>query len=585
MQNLLRIATNKIQISLLVLLMLVVNLLDGLGLGLFVPIIESLQSADGGPESAISRAVRDFYASIGLPYSLAMVLGGLCFVFVVKGALTLLMRYQSVQIASTIQHDLRCRLYNSLLLSRLRFINNQKQGTLISSLGEHTVRAGHAFFVFAQWIAILLSALVYLSFAFFLSWKLSIVSMVLAVLLFPAISWIGRLAHKYGRMQTRNLENMQHFSIESLQSMKLVKAMDWTPGFMARFVSFSERVRHSWMWTAFHSNSPVIYAQPLSVILLSVLILLGVGLDLSMAILGAFILAFLRLLPALQTLLTMRTDLLAALPSVERIMEIMDAARRDEETGGSKRFEKLQDGIRLENISFGYDADSPVLEDVSLDVLKGHTVALAGPSGAGKTTVADLVLGLYRPDRGRVLLDGVDLTDIDLVTFRQRVAYVPQETVLFNDTIRNNLTLGVAENVTDDELERVCRQVGAWEFVVSRPDGLDTLVGDRGVQLSGGQRQRLALARALLRKPELLILDEATSALDSTNEDWIRQELVRLQQSGEFTILLIAHRYSTIQHADSIYLVQDGKATLLGDWKSAAETLLRHGAGKEIING
>ena len=575
MKTLLRISANRMQVVLLVFLMLVVNLLDGLGLGLFVPIIESLQ-AGGGPRSSISRAVSGLYETVGVSYTLVTVLAGLCLLFVLKGGLTLLMRYESVRMAAAIQYDLRGRLYESLLLSRLRFLNNQKHGVLISSLGEHTVRSGQAFFVFAQWIAILLGALVYLGFAFFLSWKLSLVAMVLAVCLFPCISWIGRLAHKYGKLQTRNLEDLQHFGIESLQSVKLVKGMYWTRGFLDRFDELSKQLRHSWMWTAFHSNSPVIYAQPLSVILLSVLIVLGVKFGLSMAVLGAFILAFLRLLPALQTLLTMRTDLLASLPSVERIMEIMDAARDEEETWGKLPYEKLAEGIRLADVSFSYCRDEELLAHVNLEIPRGHTVALAGPSGSGKTTIADLILGLYRPTAGKVLVDGRDLADIDLVDFRKRVAYVPQETVLFNDTIRNNLLLGCERRVDDAELERACRQAGAWEFIRERPEGLDTVTGDRGVQLSGGQRQRLALARALLREPDLLILDEATSALDSGHEEWIRQELVALQESGEFTILLIAHRYSTIEHADAIYLVDNGTATLLGDWKAASRVLLRH---------
>jgi subfamily B ATP-binding cassette protein MsbA len=211
--------------------------------------------------------------------------------------------------------------------------------------------------------------------------------------------------------------------------------------------------------------------------------------------------------------------------------------------------------IRFDSVSFAYVAGEPVLRDVTFAVAPGEVVAIVGPSGAGKSTLVDLIPRFYTPTAGRVLLDGVDTREIELGSLRGLMGIVTQETILFNDTVRSNIAYGM-EACPQEELERAARVANAHEFIARLPHGYDTVIGDRGVQLSGGQRQRLAIARALLRDPQILIFDEATSALDTESERLVQEAIDRLLQGR--TTFVIAHRLSTIQHADKILVIEDG---------------------------
>ncbi|HEY2834738.1 MAG TPA: ABC transporter ATP-binding protein, partial [Sporichthyaceae bacterium] len=223
--------------------------------------------------------------------------------------------------------------------------------------------------------------------------------------------------------------------------------------------------------------------------------------------------------------------------------------------------------IRLDAVVVSYTPDRPVLQGVDLDIPSGQTTALVGPSGAGKTTVTDVVLGLLRPERGRVLVDGVPLSDHDLAGWRSRVAVVPQDPYLFTETIAANLRWA-SPQATDKDLWVALREAAADAFVAALPAGLDTMVGDRGIRLSGGERQRIALARALLRRPTLIVLDEPTSALDTQTEQLVRATLARLH--GRHTVLIVAHRLSTARDADQIVVLDAGRVVESGPWTALA---------------
>ncbi|HEX6259809.1 MAG TPA: ATP-binding cassette domain-containing protein, partial [Woeseiaceae bacterium] len=230
---------------------------------------------------------------------------------------------------------------------------------------------------------------------------------------------------------------------------------------------------------------------------------------------------------------------------------------------------RLESEIRLRNVRFRYDKDveQNVLAGLDFVIPAQRTTALVGPSGAGKSTLADLLMGLLEPDAGAVEVDAVPLTRKSLRSWRGRVAYVPQETFLFHDTVRANL-LWARPEATDDELWRALDAAAAGEFVRAMPRGLDTVVGERGIRVSGGERQRLALARALLRAPSLLILDEATSALDSESERRVQGSIEALH--GRLTMIVIAHRLSTIRSADQIVVLDGGRVVEIGTWSELA---------------
>jgi subfamily B ATP-binding cassette protein MsbA len=291
---------------------------------------------------------------------------------------------------------------------------------------------------------------------------------------------------------------------------------------------------------------------------------------------GATLLAFLtlvlRLLQPLKQLSQMRTTAQSSLASAERLFEILDSPAEFQRDRGTRDLATFDRYLEFENVSFSY-GDAPVLSSIDLSASKGEVVALVGPSGSGKSTLVDLIPRFYEPTGGRILLDGIDIRDIKLPVLRSLTGIVSQETVLFHDTVRSNIAYGATNRYTQEQIEAAARAANAHEFIMELPRGYDTLLGERGTRLSGGQRQRLAIARALLTDPPILILDEATSALDTESERLVQEAVDRLLQGR--TVFVIAHRLSTITHADQILVLERGEIVERG---THAELLARRGA-------
>ena len=244
------------------------------------------------------------------------------------------------------------------------------------------------------------------------------------------------------------------------------------------------------------------------------------------------------------------------------IMESINGATAAEEKLGGGAEPHFEKGLEFRDVAFSYDGQHPVFKGLNLDIKAGALTTLVGPSGSGKTTIIDLCIGLLQPEAGTVLLDGVALPDVDIKKWRSLIGYVPQDTLLLHDSVLHNVTLGDPQ-LSDADAEEALRAAGALDFVTRLPQGLETIVGERGGKLSGGQRQRIVIARALINKPRLLILDEATSALDPESEEVVRQTMETLK--GRLTILAISHNRALVQAADYVYQMHDGSAKLLDE--------------------
>jgi len=413
-------------------------------------------------------------------------------------------------------------------------------------------------------------ALVYIALALKLSAGMTgLVLATGAALLLLSRRWM-RAVHESGTAVSESVSEVYSAATEHLQNLKAMKFCDAQSSDLAMFSSLQSSALQQSLNNTRSQAAAAFWFEAGSLMVLGAIVFASLQvLNVAPASVLLLLAVFTRLIPRLAAGQNQLQAFLSELPAFENLMTIYRECVANAEVGGAAGHgPALAHEIRLERVGFRYDALRPmVLEDLSLTIAAGRVTAIVGSSGAGKSTVADLVNGLLSPASGRVLVDGVELTPQAARAWRRHVGYVAQDTVLFHDTVRANLRWAYPEASEQEMTE--CLRLAAAEFVFDLPQGLDTTVGDRGMLLSHGQRQRIALGRALLRKPALLILDEATSSLDLDNETRILDAIERLQ--GRATILLIAHRISAIQRAQIIYVIENGRVAESGDWQSLSQ--------------
>jgi subfamily B ATP-binding cassette protein MsbA len=418
---------------------------------------------------------------------------------------------------------------------------------------------------------------VYIAILFSISWKLTLLALVILPILAVALQPMLKKLRK-GNLRRGNVHGeMTSVLQETIAGIRIVKSFGTEAYEEKRFGEGSNKYARS----SVRLTRLSLLAAPITEIVGTVIAVLVLWLGarevlVAGSMTGATLLAFLtlvlRLLQPLKQLSAMRTTAQSSLASAERLFEILDSPAEFQRDRGTRDRASFDRDIRFEKVSFAYDGN-PVLSNIDLEVRKGEVVALVGPSGAGKSTLVDLIPRFYEPASGRILLDGVDTREIKLPALRALTGIVSQETVLFNDTARNNIAYGMPDKYTQAQIEAAARAGNAHDFIMELPNGYDTVLGERGTRLSGGQRQRLAIARALLSDPPILILDEATSALDTESERLVQEAVDRLLQGR--TVFVIAHRLSTISHADQIIFLDRGEIVERG---THAELLAKRGA-------
>lgn len=554
------------RVALALALMLAVSLLSGLGTLMLIPLL-GLVGLDvaSGEVGRLATLLDAGFAWLGLRPTVPAVLG----VFVAVMAVTAgLARYQAVLGASLYQAfvlALRQRLYRAILGAEWLFFARQRASVFTHLLTNELERVGAAASALLSLLVRSLLGLIYFGLALFLSPAMTLLVSACGALLALLLSRQTRLGRERGLELSKAYEALHAELGEQLPGLKVIKAHGMERVQVARFGRRSARAAASYLETIRNQEAVGFWLQLGSFATLAAMLYLALEvLALPAATILLLIVLFGRLSPIVTGLQRGYHGLISLLPAVDEVLAMQRRCEAAAEAPATAAPEvRLRRGVRLERVSFAYgDPGLPAVREATLELEAGRTTALVGVSGSGKSTVADLVAGLVEPSEGRVLVDGAPLTGAARAAWRQRLGYVSQEVFLFHDTIRANLAFAAPE-AGEAEMWRALSAAAA-DFVRALPEGLDTVLGDRGVRLSGGERQRLVLARALLRAPEMLILDEATSALDAENERLIQRAIEGLH--GEVTLLVIAHRLSSVRHADVIYVLEGGRVLESGSF-------------------
>jgi ABC-type multidrug transport system fused ATPase/permease subunit len=546
-------------------LLAVASVLDAAPLIGFAPIIDLLVRPSLEGASPVTIRIVRCVSAVGLEPSLPVIAALFVALLAIKSAFSACVQLAATRVHFTLVRESLTELLRSFLGAGWGFFVRNDQGTLGNTLLRETDKIGVAFETTTLILAHLMRLTAYLVMALLLAWPLTLMTLGLLALALLPFHLLGRVSYRIGAAHTSAANEFQGSVIETLSASKLVLGYGNQDKALARIgESLGPYLKSAVQYVMVRAVSPIAF-EPLGFLI--ALIVLYVGASIQQVPLSTLfiILYILKSGSALaMTVMNEKNRLENVAPSLEQIDRLHAEALRMAQPSGARRFERLERGISFNDVRFSYPGHPETLKGVSLSIHKGRMTALVGRSGSGKTTFLDLLMGFHFPDAGDVLVDGVSLRDLDVASWRRRLGFVPQDPFLFHASIRENL-LWANESASGAELRRACAAANATEFIDELPQGMDTVVGDRGVRLSGGQRQRVAMARALLRRPELLILDEATSALDSQSELLIQRSVEAL--SGDVTVIAVAHRLSTIQKSEMIYVLDQGRIAESGSFE------------------
>ena len=537
----------------------VASLADGFGIATLLPLIAVLDEGVA-KSSPVSQQILGLLATLHIPPRPELLLGIVVGGVLLKAALMIVALRQIGTAVADVGAKLRISLVDSLLQARWGYYVRQPVGRFANALGMEATASGDAYNAAMQMLSQVVQASIYLLVAALVSWQLALFTLFVSAVMLGSLHRFLLAAKRSAKAQQSLMSTVVARLTDVLVGIKPMKAMSRQARFSVLFDRDLRDVRQATRRQVLSRNINKSLQEPILAICLALGIFMALkvlGLPISEVIVMSLLLSKTVLVvgKAQQEL----QNLYANQPGLKSIRSVIRETVEHYETVALGEKTSLQQGIEFRDVSFGY-GEQMTLSHLDLRIGAGELVALTGPSGAGKTTMIDVLLGFHRPQQGDVWVDGVPLGSIDLLQWRSMIGYVPQELMLFHDTIAANITLGESR-FTEADVQQALESAGALDFVSRLPQGTATIVGERGAALSGGQRQRIALARALVHHPRLLILDEATSALDPATEQLIIANVSRLARERGLTVVSVTHHPAWLDAASRVIQIQAGRST------------------------
>jgi ABC-type multidrug transport system fused ATPase/permease subunit len=547
-------------------------LAQGFGITLLLPLLRASQSG-GNPEDmgTAEQYLKALLETMGIADSMVGILTFIAVTFVAKGALQFAKGGYQGYLQAQLLRELKTKLFDAYSGMDYRYYIRQNAGHFINVINQQVNQFFQSFTNFIGFTTQVVNAASYFGIAFAIAWRFALMALGVGIVLLFLFKYLNSYVRRLSRKRSAEMSTLNKLLVQSLQAFKYIVSTGQTKHLregvvdsVQRLTGYIFRQRTAGAFTA-------ALKEPVSVLLIVSLIAVQVTVfNDPIAPIFVALLLFHRGMQAVISVQSGWQGTMDKIGSVEMVDDEFETVLTHQEQSGTRQLAPLNESIELRNVHFAYnEEDGDVLRDINVDIPANTSVALVGESGAGKSTLVDLLTLMLKPRTGTMTIDGVPHDEVDLASWRDQIGYVSQETVVFDDTVANNISLWQGDIEDDpalrERLIHAAERAHAHHFIKELPNGYHTVVGDRGVRLSGGQRQRLFVARELFKQPNLLLLDEATSDLDTASEQHIQSSVDALQ--GEVTVVIIAHRLSTVKNADRVYVLDEGRVIEAGTYE------------------
>ncbi len=541
------------------------SFLEGIGILMLLPLLQSIDSANpqsNQSEFEINKLLNDLISFLGFSQSISSILILISFAFIIKGIITFLSLGTTAYLIGELLKKIKLNLFNLYSNMRYEYYTSKNTGELINLVNEQPTRSLEAFKQLSLLGSHFINTTVLMTLAFVMTFSFGLIAVLLGALLLLLFLRLNKYVQKLSRINAEENGILTKWLVQFIHGYKYLISTNQLRSIRTSIEESVSVLTKTQIKTGIAAAFTQSIREPIAVLFIMVIIAVQIfyfGLKLEPVLVS--IALFYR---ALNSTLAVQSSFQATFQYIGS-MELVDQEFRNQienqAIDGKNKIDNLNGGISIKQLSFTYEnSNQKVLDSISIDIKNKSSIAIVGESGAGKTTLIDLITLVNEPSQGKIFINGVPSSKILKKSWRDLIGYVSQDNVIFDDTIANNISMWKnfsKSNTVKNEIIEAAKKANIYDFIISLPNGFDTLVGDRGVMLSGGQKQRIFIAREIFRKPKLLILDEATSSLDSESEKSIQESIDSLK--GKLTVIIVAHRLSTIKKVDQIYLLSKGK--------------------------